>query len=390
MSERRVLHVVEQLGAPSETFLADRMTELERLGWEAWVATRGLAPNAAIELPRKRIVMPRRRRELLGALRRGSRGPADSWVERGVQAVRPRLIHAHFGWNGLAVLPVARERRLPLVCGLHGYDVTVYPRYRFEPPSGHAPAAQHDPLVYRELFEQAAAVLVVSGFLAGRLRQLGYEHPVEVIPSGIRMSDFPFRGPREEPADCRLIFIGRLVPYKGLDVALRALDRLPPALRSARLEVIGEGPLRAEHERLTHELGLSERVTFRGALPREEVRVALARADILLAPSRTTASGQAEGLGNTVKEAYSVGLEVIASRSGGLPEVTPPSRHHELVPEGDPDALAAAIEARWDARSRWAQRATDARRWVAEAFDWSVLAPRIASIYERVAGGGPR
>lgn len=391
MSTQRVLHVLEQLGSPSETFIVDRMLELDRLEWEAWVVARGLVPAPVVPFPppARRVVW--RRRDELARRLRPSRGGATGvapWLERGIRRARPALLHAHFGWNGLSALPASAEHGLPLVVGLHGYDVCVFPRHGFDPP-GEADGqsrGQRPGTVYAELFDRAAAILVSSRYLEGRLRELGYEQPVEVVPSGIRLDDFPFRGPRRAADEHRLLYVGRLVTYKGLDVALRALRLLADGDIPIRLDVVGEGPRRADFERLARELGLAAHVSFHGSATRAGVVGALERADLLLAPARTLASGQAEALGNSLKEALALGLEVVATDHGGHPEVVPPERRSELVAEGDPEALAAGIAMSFGDRANWPHRARRARAWVEERFDWRLLAPSIAAIYGRATG----
>lgn len=379
--------MVEQLGAASETFLTDRMVELDRLGWEAWVAARGLTAKPIVPFPPpERTIVLRRRRAIAARLRsvRGSGQHAGpEWIELGIRRARPDLLHAHFGWNGLAALPAARSHRVPLVVGLHGYDVCVYPHHGLDPSSAGAGSARGTvpSEVYAELFELAASVIVNSRFLEGRLRALGYSRPFEVIPSGIPLEQFRFRGPRPDTGECRLLYVGRLVEYKGLDTAIRALAALGERIGSTRLDVIGDGPQRSADERLVAELGLQELVAFHGAATRAEVIAALNSADLVLAPARTLASGQAEALGNVLKEALAVGVEVVATDHGGHPEVVPPERRGELVPEGSSAQLAGAIEERWAERAAWESRARRGRAWVEENFDWRALAPRIAAIY---------
>src|SRR5205823_6408823 len=103
------------------------------------------------------------------------------------------------------------------------------------------------------------------------------------------------------------------VPYKGLDVLLRALARLRPRRVDISLEVIGDGPARLRSEGLATELGLAGHVAFRGARPHAEVARALQRADMLVVPSRTMPTGQAESLSNVVKEGLAVGVELVAT-----------------------------------------------------------------------------
>ena len=113
---------------------------------------------------------------------------------------------------------------------------------------------------------------------------------------------------------------------------------------------------------------------------------ALREADVLVLPSRTTPAGQAEGLGNVVKEALAVGLEVAVADNGGLSEVMPPDRRGEMVPEGDATALAERLEALRQLRGDWPERARSGRRWVEQTFDWGMLARRMDDAYRRVLG----
>ena len=390
VAEGRVLHAAWGFGAATETFLVDRMIELDRLGWEAWVAAKWLLPEPIFDFPpADRVLVPRLRDRVAGRLRRGRRGREWWWLARPVEVVEPALIHAHFGWTARDAIGAAKHFGVPLVAGFHGYDTTVYPHHGFDAEGRSGTAKQSAEPVYAELFETASAILATSRFIASQLRRLGCKREVEVVPSGIRLECFPYRGPRTSgpQEEYRLLFVGRLIPYKGLDVAIRAVAHLAQGGPGApTLVVIGEGGAGPEYEGLVGSLGVAERVEFRGRQTRSGVLAALRESDVVVVPSRSTAAGQAEGLGNVVKEALAVGLEVAVSDNGGLPEVVPPERRREMVVEGDPIALAERLDAIRAIRGQWEERAREGRRWVEETYAWQKLAPRIADVYRRVAG----
>ena len=131
-----------------------------------------------------------------------------------------------------------------------------------------------------------------------------------------------------------LAFAGRLMAAKALDVALRAVHRVP----GVSLVVVGDGPDRGQLERLTTELGLGGRVRFAGSRSRDDVLRILFAADAAVLSSRW------ENFPHLVVEALAVGTPVIATAVGGVPEVVHDGENGLLVPAGDPDALAAAIE----------------------------------------------
>jgi colanic acid/amylovoran biosynthesis glycosyltransferase len=373
-ASRRVTHVVWEYGRPSETFVADTIGNLDALGWTGSVVTGGainrewfpFPPDDRLHIARR----PSTARRMLGRLRRQAaveRGAA--WYTPGILATRPAIVHAHFGWAAPFAAPAARRLGVPLAVTFHATDVTVWP----QDPGNRA--------AYGRLFPHIALAMAVSRFTEGKLREAGFDGPVEIEPAGVDLTELPFRGPRDGgAAETRVLFIGRLVPRKGLDVLLAALARL--GRESVRLTVVGDGPLRAESEALAGELGLGAQVKFLGALPQAGVRRALAEADVLVLPSRTTDEGEAEGSPTVLKEALAVGLAVVATDNGGTVEVLPPELRHEIVPEDDADGLAARLGAVLDAHATWTDRATLGRRWVEEEFDASALARRLAARYE--------
>ncbi len=150
-----------------------------------------------------------------------------------------------------------------------------------------------------------------------------------VVPNGVRKPSRLWEGinTSDQP---RFLFVGRLTRLKGLDTVLRALAQLQD--RPWALDVIGDGPQRAEWETLTTELNLKERVAFHGF--RDDVEDWMARSSCLLFPSRH------EGMGLVVLEALNTGLPVLASDLEPLrPFATGP-----LVPSDDVDAWRKGIE----------------------------------------------
>jgi len=168
-----------------------------------------------------------------------------------------------------------------------------------------------------------------------------------------------------------LLWVGRLQPWKGVDVALRALREIP----QAHLMIVGDGETRADLERLAQELGLAERVHFLGALPRERLPSIYAAADLLLA---TSFASETFGIG--LVEAQACGLPVVASRFGGFPEVIDEGRTGLLVPPRDPTALAAAVRSLLNDPVRRQALADAAPGWAAQ-FAWSAVADRVEAAY---------
>lgn len=166
---------------------------------------------------------------------------------------------------------------------------------------------------------------------------------------GLDLARFPAPPPPREPRDgtdpnapLRLVCVGRLVAKKGHDDLIDALAALPPGLHW-RLELIGGGELRGALEARIRERGLSERVTFRGALAQPAVIAAMRASDLFVLPTKPAPGGDRDGLPNVLMEAASQALPILATAFAGTPEFITDGTHGILVAPGDPAALAAAL-----------------------------------------------
>ncbi|MBU1451121.1 MAG: glycosyltransferase, partial [Proteobacteria bacterium] len=141
------------------------------------------------------------------------------------------------------------------------------------------------------------------------------------------------------------LYLGRLVPGKGLEMALEALAALP----RARLLVVGDGPLRSALEAQAGRLALGQRVIWAGPQPHGDIPRYLAAADLLVLPSMS------EGEPNVILEALSCGRPVVASRVGNIAGMVEHGREGLLFPAGDQELfvkyMGEALERSWDPRT---------------------------------------
>src|SRR5262245_46630335 len=175
---------------------------------------------------------------------------------------------------------------------------------------------------------------------------------------------------------------GHLLPIKGLEVAIRALPHLAGKASGARLRIAGAGPEEESLQRLVGSLALEERVEFAGEVSYEAMPQFYRSLDVYLQPSveiRHPASGalQAESMGRAIAEAMSCGLPVVASRSGGIPDVVREGASGILVPPGEPASLAAAISRLLDSPETRRAFAEAARRHAVATFSWDSVVEAI-------------
>lgn len=203
----------------------------------------------------------------------------------------------------------------------------------------------------------------------------------EERPSGDEDRGAPLAG--DGPLE--LLFVGRLVERKGVEVLVRALARVVRR-RDARLTVVGEGSWEPRIRAAVEETGMGDRVRFAGHVPAEELSRRYRACDIVVLPAVVDRKGDTEGLGVVLLEALRYGRPVIASRVGGIPDIVEDGRTGWLVPPGDPGALAEAV-LRVAARPAESRRvAREGRRIVAERFSWD----RILDDLERCYRGARR
>jgi colanic acid/amylovoran biosynthesis glycosyltransferase len=320
---RRVLVFKEKLLLPSETFIlaqARALTEYVPLfaGLER--------AHPSLPLPQEPLLL-------------SDRGPSFSDLRaklfrrigiapifhRKAKHLRPELVHAHFASGGRAALPIARALRVPLVVTLHGADVTVR-----GPQNG----------AYKRLGEQASLFFCISEFIRDRALEAGFpSQKLLVHYIGIDRDLFSPSVPLGEPQG--VLFVGRLVEKKGCEYLLRAMQLVQRVDPQCELTVIGDGPLRASLETLASQLNI--RCQFRGTQPATVIREALRGAKVFCVPSVMAANGDSEGLGIVFAEAQAMGVPVVSSAHGGIPEVVVHGVTGLLAPERDYKALADAL-----------------------------------------------
>jgi glycosyltransferase involved in cell wall biosynthesis len=248
-------------------------------------------------------------------------------------ALKPRLIHAHFGRGGALALPLARKLRVPLAVTYHGGDATKETHYRRRlfPTiyQRRLPALLREAALIHCVSDHIRDVLLARGFPAAKLRVIRYG--IDTDPP-VALS--------QAQASPYLLFVGRFVEKKGAIHLLEAMRRRRAAGDATQLVMVGDGPLKEELRRQAANL---DGVIWPGWETPSEVRARMRAAVALIVPSVTAKSGDEEGLPNVVIEAMAQGTPVIGSRHAGIGEAIADGDNGLLVSPGDAAALADTI-----------------------------------------------
>jgi glycosyltransferase involved in cell wall biosynthesis len=192
------------------------------------------------------------------------------------------------------------------------------------------------------------------------------------------------RAPHAPSADApRLIMVSSFHPKKGHSILIEALTRCC-ALRSARLELVGSGPLEPAIRRLVLAAGLGSRVTFHGDQPEDAVRRMVAGSDVLVQPSVVAPDGDMEGIPNTLIEAMALGIPVVTTSLSGIPELVIDGVTGVVVRPGDPEELAAGLRRVIEDPEAARERAAAGLAKVGAEFDIADSAARMASLLQRL------
>jgi glycosyltransferase involved in cell wall biosynthesis len=285
----------------------------------------------------------------------------------GLRQERPSLLHAHFGPEAVSASPIARALRVPMVVTLHGYDITIA-RDWWESGKGGGDMRSYPRRLLQIAAQADTHFVAVSDAIRARAIAYGIApDKVTTIPIGIDVTSFtpglvPFS---ERPP--RVLFVGRLVEKKGCRHLLRAMAAVRARIPGAELVLVGDGPLRAELEKLSGEMGGG--VRFAGALPPERVKFELNAARVFCLPSVQAANGDAEGFGLVLLEAQASGLPVISSALGGAREGILHGESGYRVEEGDIEDMAERLIELLAQPDKAAAMGAAGRRFVCARFD---------------------
>ncbi len=242
----------------------------------------------------------------------------------------------------------------------------------------------YQPMVHYILGKAERIIVTSPNYLRSSELLRKYANKCRVIPLGIESNSFAVdrvdqervRGIRKDYGNKFMLFVGRLVPYKGLRYLLQALQKT-----SARLVVVGDGPLKGELMLLAKELDIDRRVHFLGRLSDEEIRHFYHASSFFLLPSIT----RNEAFGIVQLEAMAAGKPVIStSLDTGVPFV---NRHGEsgiVVPPADVESLAEAIDELWNDADKCQELGRTAQQRVYEQFDVSRMANQTLDLYTKL------
>jgi colanic acid/amylovoran biosynthesis glycosyltransferase len=301
-----------------------------------------------------------------------------------LKAEKPDLIHCHFAVDGAYAMYVAEYLGVPLICTLHGYDVTLKDEYL---------AKEHTSRIYlrrrEKLWEKAAKFVPTSQYIRDRAVASGFPAgKMQVLYTGLDMVELT---PRDEPRDRNLIlYLGRLVEKKGGPYLLKAVAKVAEKQPQVELVIIGDGPLRESLQAEAKALKLN--CKFLGTLmnpePGNSVFDWMRRARVFCGPSVEAADGNTEGIPSVFVEAHALGLPAVSFDHAGIKEVVLHGETGLLAPERDIDTLSDYLLRMLGDDPFWQKCSERGKSWVRERFDRNKQTKQLEALYYSVMSTG--
>ena len=287
------------------------------------------------------------------------------------EGFRPDVIHAHIYSAGVPAVLLGMWHRIPVVITEH---FTAFPRGLIR---------GFERIKAKFAFERAAVVCPVSESLKESIERLGIRARFQVIPDVVDTSLFSPPATRcvKDDGKKRLLTVALLTPIKGIPYLLKALALLRRKRDDFILDIVGDGPNRAEYEELTHKLGLQDIVHFHGLKTKQEVAEFMRKANIFVLPSEW------ENLPCVIIEAMASGLPIVATNVGGIPEIV----NNEvgiLVPPKNVLALVEALNKMLDNLAYY--QCEKIAQQAKQRFSYEIVGQMLDNLYRNliVAKGG--
>ncbi len=229
---------------------------------------------------------------------------------------------------------------------------------------------------WRLALRHADQVHAISMYLSHLARYFGYIRPVKVIPNGVATDIFT---PRVRATSGHVVITtSRLVKKNGIDILIRSIAEVEKRYPDVMCRIIGDGVERGRLEMLAHDLGLSGKILFCGALPFSSISKELATADVFVRPSRS------EGLGTSFLEAMAAGLPVVATQVGGIEDFLSDGVTGLFANIDDAHDVAEKIMLLFANPELRASLVSTARARVVESYSWDRVASQMEAIMKEL------
>lgn len=285
---------------------------------------------------------------------------------------KPDIIHAHWPFpHAYIALGAAKLFKIPLVLNFHWAELLLIRKKKWVKP------------LLKFAISQAQAVFANSSFTASKIKALR-NVDVEWSPYGTTLETGTGNAePHAINGKFKILFVGRHIERKGICYLIEAAKYLPRD--QFEIRIVGVGDLTEQLKELAaHVSGNSAEIIFTGKLSPEALANEYKSANVFTLPAIVDSKGDTEGLGVVLIEAMELGLPIVASNVGGIPDVVIDGETGILVPEKDPEALASAYKRLAAEPELVKHLLVGSQKRIHECFTWDGIIERQIAVYNKV------
>ena len=289
--------------------------------------------------------------------------------------INPEVVHVQGIYYGLAAYLLKKTRGKPYVIYFQGSGL-------YMPYAGIGP-------ILKILVRNATEVIVLTEHMRITVG-VKYKRYATVIPNGVDINRFTALSRKAARTGLNIgetkqiiIFVGSLIPVKGVKYLVEAMSILTQHLPEARLLVVGNGEEETKLKQQVAQLNLESHVTFAGKVPNERIPEFMTASDIFVLPSLS------EGFPVTVLEAMAAGLPIVTTNVRGLPEIVRDGENGFLVPSGDSDALAQKLLILLSNNETRKLMSVNNKNKASD-YSWDSVASKLEEVYSRIGWFGAK
>lgn len=299
---------------------------------------------------------------------------ADKWLfpllaPMAATRLKPNLVHAVMeSYAGIALaLFKLFNWKIPIILTLQSGDLDDRKKQKKIPY-----------LLWKIIHLVPTHLTAISRYLGSRAERLGVsKERISIIPNGVNLEELrPLLERDELRIPFRLVCVGRLSWEKGQEYLISAMPLIRKEFPDAHIVLVGGGADEGKLRKLTHSLDLDSSVFFRGMLPHSRAMGEVANAEVFVVPSL------AEGLGIVFLESQALGVPVIGTYVGGIPDVIENEVTGLLVAPKDSVAIADAVGKMFRDQALRDRLVNKAKERISQ-FSWDKIAASVASLYDR-------
>jgi len=283
------------------------------------------------------------------------------------------LVHAHWSLpQGMVGVICKKILKIPCIISLHGSDVFGVP-----------------PWIKRlnRMIVNSCDACTANSRMTAEKALVGDVKDIQVVPMSVKtlFLKHPASIPEIRKNQSKnILFVGRLIDWKGVKYLIKALPRVLEKHPGAILTIVGDGPEKSKLNNLTRKIGVASSVSFIGEINQLDLPGVYLSSDVFVLPSVVNEKGNTEGLGVVLLEAMACGLPAVGSNVGGIPDVIKDGANGFLVEPANVPMIAEKINILLQDDHLRKEMGRAGRRFVEKNFSWEMTSRKLIDLYGRV------